>query len=354
MHSDPKSDQSSPSFELRKLIIQRADARRARERAQRTLWREDDDHKETIRAKLDGLLETNQFFNFARCGREQVFKTCRGCRQVEAFDYQCNLKWCPRCQWRITERRKNILALWGSRITQPKHLVLTQKNFQILTRARLRAHTRALAKMRRTKSLAAVKGGCVSVEITNEGNGWHLHSHWLIDVRWLDMPSVARAWGKLVDQNYAVCKVMDVRDQSYLQEVTKYVCEGSAMAQWAPEHILEFVTAIRGRRFFFPFGSLFKLARGIREEIEAEKPHARACACGCEDFTFESELAAVLAEVRRGQLGTSSAHARVLDRARSHGGGTQRTVAAHSPSQFRQGKIAAVLKNSGDGVGPRH
>jgi Replication protein len=325
-----------------------------RERAQRTLWREDDDHKETIRSKLDGLLETNQFFNFARCGREQVFRTCRGCRAVEVFDYRCSLKWCPRCQWFLTERRKKILGLWASRISQPKHLVLTQKNFPTLTRKKIREHTRALSKMRRAKCFNSVKGGCVSVEITHEGRGWHVHSHWLLDVRWLDMPAVSQSWGHLVGQEYAICKVMDVRERSYLQEVTKYVCEGSAMSRWAPELILEFVTAIRGRRFFFPFGSLFKLGRSIREEIAAGAPGARACGCGCCDFIIETETSAVLAEVRRGKQVRDYVPRPARAAVASPGGGSQHKEAGHFLFQSAPSRKPVATGSSCDGVGPRH
>jgi len=91
-----------------------------------------------------------------------------------------------------------------------------------------------------------------------------LHSHWLLDVRWLDMKGVSLTWSGLVGQEFAIVKIKDARDRDYLQEVTKYVAEGSELAKWPAEHLLEFVTAIRSRRFFFAFGSLFKMGHEIR------------------------------------------------------------------------------------------
>ena len=129
--------------------------------------------------------------------------------------------------------------------------------------------------------------------------GWHLHSHWLLDVRWLDMPEISREWGRLCGQEFAIVKIMDCRDSEYLQEVTKYVCEGSEMAKWPAEQIHEFVAAIRGRRFFFPFGSLFKIGREIRAEIKEARPAAQPCACGCKDFIFETEEQAAINEIRQ-------------------------------------------------------
>ena len=284
---------------VKALIRARAIARNASDRNQAELLKSHDQHHETIKVKLRGAFESNQFWNFSRCGAESIFKTCKCCGAVEEFDYQCSLKWCPRCQWKITARRQEILRKWASRIAQPKHLVLTQKNFQILTPKKIREHQKNLAKIRRTKSFRKVLGGSVSVEITNEQNGWHLHSHWLLDVRWLDMAEISQVWGKLCGQEFAIVKVMDCRNTEYLQEVTKYVVEGSEMAKWPAEQVLEFVTAIKGRRFFFPFGSLFKLGKEIRKEVKNEKPKRKPCECGANDFTFESEEQATLNEIRQ-------------------------------------------------------
>lgn len=283
---------------VRDIILARLKARRAREHQQLSLLAEANDFHETIRAKLEGRFESNQYEHFARCGKEKFFRTCRGCGDVHESLSKCNLKWCPRCQWRIVDARKKVLALWASKVSQPKHLVLTQRNFPTLTPATIRHYQRSLARFRRSKAFSGVRGGSVSIEMTHEGRGWHLHSHWLLDVDWLDMPKVSRAWAKLVAQDFAICKVKDVRDTQYIQEVTKYVCDGSELAKWDADLLHEFVRAIRGRRFFFAFGSLFKQGREVRRAIEAAKPVGPICECGSEDFTWESETAAVARELR--------------------------------------------------------
>ena len=75
-------------------------------------------------------------------------------------------------------------------------------------------------------------------------------------------------WGKLVGQDEgAIVKVKDVRGASYVAEVSKYVCKGSDLATWEPEHIVQFLTAIKGRRFFFTFGTLFAFGREVRRTL---------------------------------------------------------------------------------------
>jgi hypothetical protein len=156
-----------------------------------------------------------------------------------------------------------------------------------------------LQAIRRTRLFEPVKGGCASIEITNEENGWHLHSHWLLDCRFLDIGEVAKQWGDYVGQEFAIVKIKDVRGSDYVHEVSKYVVEGNAMAEWPAQQILEFVTAIKGTRFFFQFGSLLAQAPAIRRELAAEKPEAEPCECGGTEWTFETEAMSILREIRQ-------------------------------------------------------
>ena len=339
---------------IAQVVRERAKAKVIRERRQRTLWAEQGDWHETIRGKLDGLFEDKQYLNFSRCGQEDFTCTCCNCGSTKKLKYQCSLKWCPRCQWRRVEQRQRLLGLWVSKIHQPKHLVLTQRNFAVMTPSAIKSHRLALSKMRRTRCFEKVRGGCVSVEVTNEGRGWHLHSHWLLDVRWLDMPSVSRTWAKLISQEYAIVKVMDCRERSYLTEVTKYVCSGAEMAGWEADKIHEFVRAVKGRRFFFAFGSLFKEQSAIRRALNAEEKQPMMCECGCGKFHFknavDAEVAAILRECEtrpRSSSGRKSAPSSAID-------GTSGRAAPGFLAETLESKTADDQRSSLCGVGPHH
>lgn len=285
---------------LKKLIVSRRQASVRRENDQKKLFTDNDAFHHSVVEKLRGRWDSKQFDNLARCGKESIYRHCKECNETKSFAYQCSLKFCPRCQWKITQRRSEMIGAWAKRLEQPKHLVLTQKNFPVLTRKAFRQNTLARAKIRRLKCWESVKGGCVSVEVTNEGEGWHLHSHWLLDCRWLDMEEISREWGRLVRQQFGIVKIKDLRATDYLAEVSKYVAKGSEIAGWPPELLLEFVRAIRGQRFFFAFGSLFHQARGVRAEIKRQHPSGTACSCGCCDFVWRDEVSELLHEVRQG------------------------------------------------------
>jgi len=282
-----------------KLIRERQIARQKREREQLQLVKDTDVHHQTILTKLEGLWEGNQFENLKKCGREKIYRTCKCCGQLEEFAYRCSLKFCPRCQWTIAKEREKKIRVWAAHVKQPKHMVLTQNNFSILTRKKLREHLKNLQRLRRTTLFKDVKGGCVSVEITNETRGWHLHSHWLLDVRFIDVRELARTWGEIVGQEFGIVYIKDVREKEFVQELLKYLVKGSELANWPAEQILEFVSAIRGTRFFFSFGSLFKQGAEIREQLKFMKAPKPKCECGASDFVYETELQAVLNEIRK-------------------------------------------------------
>jgi Replication protein len=255
--------------------------------------------QETLLIKLKGAIHWQVWENLAKCGKEEIFCTCKGCGNVERFFYKCCMKFCPLCNWRIQRERTKLLELWSLQIKQPKHIVVTMKNFPTLTRKRIREFGRAFAKLRRTKLWREVRGGCISTEITNEGRGWHLHAHVLADVRFLPAGELAIEWGRLTGQQFGIVKVMDAREKSYLGECCKYVVKPAQFVSWPWEQILEFVLAIRGVRFFRTFGSMFKIAARLRAEIELMKPPKKPCDCGCEEFVYEDEATAVLHDLRR-------------------------------------------------------
>jgi DNA-directed RNA polymerase subunit RPC12/RpoP len=219
------------------------------------------------------------FENFLRCGREKFFVMCAICESGHEAFYQCSLKWCPRCNWRISMKRRELLAEMTKGMRQVKHVVLTQKNFETLTKEKIQAVRKALAKLVRQKIFGNVSGGCASLEFTNEGNGWHMHWHLLLQTKWVEAHQLSIAWGNLVGQEFAIVKVKDISEKSYLQELCKYVVEGSELSKWPPDKILQFVSALRGTRCFTAFGKFRELQKIARENLLDRPKREADCAC---------------------------------------------------------------------------
>lgn len=254
---------------------------------------------EQIWRKSLGLVDPAVSDHLAMCGKENWFRTCRSCREVKAFPYRCSMRFCPRCNWRIARRRADIIKHWTVLVPQPKHIVLTRRNASIIERPLLRHTMKSFGKLRRQKEWKKCTGGCVSMEVTNESRGWHIHLHVLADVRWMPAGILAQRWADLMEQDFAIVKVQDAREHQYRQEVAKYVVKASEMAKWPGVEIASFIGACKGVKFFAPFGSLYKLQRSIRAQLESEKPDAVPCDCGCGEFLYDTERTEILREARK-------------------------------------------------------
>lgn len=146
------------------------------------------------------------------------------------------------------------------------------------------------------------------------------------------MEEVSRVWGRQVGQTFGIVKIKDVRNKDYLKEVCKYVVDGSELAKWPREHILEFAVAVRKRRFFFSFGTLRELAPTIRAEIAAEKEPPPVCDCGCSNFIFQDSLAEEVAAICR----ATQSHARPRARAEARESSQSSDTNDRAQLQFSQ------------------
>jgi len=238
--------------------------------------------KLSVEARLAPLgLSSTWWTNFQRCGREEVWMICAGCERTTQRKFQCNNRWCPRCNWRVTERRRKFLEKLTAGMTNVKHVVLTQKNFPALTHGIIQKSRSNLLKLRRRLITARVFGGCASLEFTNEKTGWHMHWHLLLHTRFICANCLAFEWGQLCGQSFAIVKVLPVDNRSYVQEVCKYAVKGSEIARWTGEQVQQFVESQRKIRMFSVFGTFAKVAALARAAVELDRVKPEPCDCGC-------------------------------------------------------------------------
>lgn len=214
---------------------------------------------------------------------------CERCSAVHVFDYHCNKRFCPCCAWQRSCDRRKVLELCARLLKQPKHMVLTARNDSDLKRM-LKVVLEGIRKIRRRKVFSEVRGGWCSVEVTNEGRGWHVHAHLLLDVPFIAAPLLAREWASCVDQDFAIVKIKDAREKHYLAEVTKYSVKPSVFIKWPHAHRVEFVKSIRGKRMFFAFGHVAEASRNVRACLKTSRGLARTNCCTQPALTSISTL----------------------------------------------------------------
>ena len=219
------------------------------------------------------------------CHTTQVFKMCDGCKRASSFWNRCEQKFCPMCSSRLARERRESVEWWCKQIRQPKHVVLTARNTETITREKVLAFKAAFARLRRRSFAKNWEGGFYSLEVTNEGRGWHLHLHALVNARFIDAVVLAQVWAECIGQDFSIVKVIDAREKSYLQEVTKYAVKGTELATWSGQDIAALFDAFHQVRTFGVFGSLFAKRTEFADYLAALHGELPACECGCTKFS---------------------------------------------------------------------
>lgn len=243
----------------------------------------------SIAAKLRELGRLDLAKPIEHCHTERTHMRCTGCAKVSTFFNRCDLFYCPQCQPRLARERAQGVEFWTKKIAQPKHVVLTLTNTMSITTHHVRHIIKSFARLRRLKFARGWRGGFYRIEVTNEGKGWHLHLHALVDCDWIDARQLAIEWDKANRQTGHIVKVKDCRESNYLSEVTKYAVKGSMLAEWDATDIAQFIDAFTGVRTFGVFGSLYGLRSEWREFLDTLADKRQQCTCGCDTFRFLSD-----------------------------------------------------------------
>lgn len=243
-------------------------------------------NRDTICRKLQDSGRMDLTEGMGDCHTRQVAKVCGGCRKTSFFFNRCETMFCPICAPRLARERREAVEWWTKQVQQPKHVVLTARNTATITKEQVQKFKAAFAKLRRRKAFKNWRGGFYSLEVTNEGRGWHLHLHALIEARFIPADVLATEWGKLIGQDFAIVKVKDCREKSYLQEVCKYAVKGSQLAEWNGKDIAALMDAFDGVRTFGAFGELFKLRATFKAWIESLQQEEQPCDCGACNWRF--------------------------------------------------------------------
>jgi hypothetical protein len=278
-------------LEIRGVTAQKvlAPVQRSASPYQIEFWAKQTAHKNATAAKLREVGEVDRARGLEDCHSFYTIGVCCGCSTVSRFPNRCDKFYCAECQPRLGKERQQQVEWWTHMLRQPKHVVLTMQNVSDLSPGHVDELRKCFTKLRRRKFASNWTGGFYSIEVTNEGKGWHLHLHALIEAKWIDSAELALSWHSITRGFGRIVKVRDVRDRSYLAEVTKYVAKGAQLAAWSGESIRTFINAFEGKRTFGVFGELYGARTEFAEFIATLKTAKTKCQCGCNSFRFYTE-----------------------------------------------------------------
>jgi hypothetical protein len=256
---------------------------------QREFWASGTIQKNTIAAKLRAHGRADLADGLEGCHSTWTIALCGDCGKHKRFPNRCDCFYCPECQPRLAAERRKAVEWWTRLICQPKHIVLTVRNVPDLTKGHVQELKRWFGRLRRRAFARNWQGGFYSLEVTNEGRGWHLHIHALVDAKWIDAGELARQWNSVTGGIGNIVCVKDARKEGYLAEVTKYAVKGVDLAKWAAPDIITFIEAFTGVRAFGVFGTLYGARTKFAEFIASLKDAKPLCDCGSCNIYYYTE-----------------------------------------------------------------
>jgi hypothetical protein len=256
---------------------------------QQLLWHSNTIHKNTVAAKLRSVGLGEVASRLEWCHSIFTVAQCTACGTVQKFPNRCDQFFCPECQPRLQSDRERAVKWWTREISQPKHVVLTCRNVFDFSPGHVDEFKKWFTNLRRSAFAKNWDGGFYRLEVSNRGNGFHLHLHALINARWIDQFQLSEKWKKITNGQGEIVKVKAVYGESYLKEVTKYVVKGAELAAWTPEQIAMFIAAFDGKRTFGVFGSLYGKRTQFAEWFKQIRDAKPPCKCGCTSLLFFSE-----------------------------------------------------------------
>ena len=276
---------SSPASSVLKLDTTGASSHRQREFRNML----DETVADAIAKKLETIGRQDLATPLRSCHTEVFHRICLACGRHQELVNHCDRHYCPLCAPRLSARRAKDLQWWIRSLQQPKHVVLTIRNIDHLTTSEIRSLKTAFSRMRRCKFASNWNAGLWRMEVTNEGRGWHVHIHALIEARYIDNSKLSTYWNKYTDNRGYIVKVKDCRGTDYTHEVTKYVVKPSQLSTWTPEQIAEYCDAFNHERTFGTFGDLFKLHAAHAQFVREALNGVQICECGCNDWVYMSD-----------------------------------------------------------------
>lgn len=231
---------------------------------------------------------------------QNVHLICKCCGAAKVAENRCKKRWCPVCAHKLAAAKVERYKHAVSRMEWPLFVTLTIPNEPDL-KPMLRRMTKTFRKFRQREwwNRAEVAGGVAAIEITNNGNGWHVHLHAIMDCQWLavNTPRPQRgctaerlaflcesakhelneAWSSVAGVASAITYVSRA-DKGTVVEALKYSVKPSDLIEMTGDP-LPVIAAMYRVRAVIPFGSL----HGIGAEFKAlENEQAVSVSCqGC-------------------------------------------------------------------------
>lgn len=216
----------------------------------------------------------------AACHTLQSIAVCKSCNTTKTFWNRCERRYCPICARRLARERRQQFEFWFRKLHRPKFLTLTMRNTEDLADGVSRLK-KAWQSLRRSKLFEPVKAGLWSIEVTNQGRGWHVHLHAVIEAPFLPQDQIEKAWSKRIGQEQSIVHIKQLTGPDGSREALKYSAKPTEMVNWSDKDLLAYLAVVPKLRLFGVWGKLHGERSAWSEWVADLRAESTKCECGC-------------------------------------------------------------------------
>ncbi len=187
-----------------------------------------------------------------------ITRFCVHCGEPARFSTSCGERTCPDCRKKWFGRHFNNLKPIVSRWDRVYFLSLTLKNIPDggLCKSDLNRLRKSFAALRKRVN-GAISAGWYILQMTNEGNGWHLHLHAIYRGSYIPTQKISRLWHEITGDSF----IVDIRIAERWEGALRYVLKDFLQSpRIRPEDEKEYNSIFFGSRMVQGFGEYAKLS----------------------------------------------------------------------------------------------
>lgn len=207
--------------------------------------------------QLDGQNPNGKHHQLDACRTNAWFARNKETGEVKVFSSACHLRWCPMCSDAKQAYITHSTSEWLKVVGYPKLLTLTILHTELPLQDQINNLYDYFKRLRNRKAFKdKVTGGIwfFQIKISKTDGLWHPHLHCLLSGRFMAQSIVKRLW-KEISYTSKIVHIVSIKDkENAARHVARYAARPSELINLTPDHRLELVSALHGRRLVGTWG----------------------------------------------------------------------------------------------------
>ena len=211
-----------------------------------------------------------------RCCETESLVCCQDCGGYWWVKYRCKLRCCPICSREKSRDRATYLKAIAAHQNNCKMITLTMRRWKQDPREGIKYLRQSVQRFRDLTIMKSCKGGAYTIEVLPKDDGWHIHCHLIVEVNYIPVKILWKAWAKCVHQDFAHARIQGASSDKIKAYICKYASK-SAIKEIGLSSIVDWFEAVKGSRLWATFGAWYNAK--LEDLVDPDTPEKPPFEC---------------------------------------------------------------------------